>query len=270
MAQLKDLIVSGVSRFVGKVYASEIIGNLTGTAARAIADRNGNNIDSTYLKDMLYSDGDLILTYGDNNTKSYGFIGDGATSVTSDSSGNVTISSTDTHYNSSTAVAATNDGTSNAAASNGSVYINHIENGVIASTHNISGYGGTVVTSDASGNIVVSSGSVSTFVGYGTCDTATDTAAKIASVIGYGLSAGNIIGIKFTNAVDANATLNISDTGAKSIFYRGIAIVADVIKAGTTALFIYDGTQYQLVAMDYDDIVNELDGGEEVLPTPQS
>ena len=37
MAQLKDLIVSGVTRCLGKLYASELVGKLTGTADRAIA-----------------------------------------------------------------------------------------------------------------------------------------------------------------------------------------------------------------------------------------
>ncbi len=70
MAQLKDLIVSGVTRCIGKLYATELVGKLTGTADRAIADNNGSTIDSTYIKDLSYSNLSLTLTYGDNNTKS--------------------------------------------------------------------------------------------------------------------------------------------------------------------------------------------------------
>ena len=51
MAQLKDLIVSGVTRCIGKLYATELVGKLTGTADRAIADNNGSTIDSTYIND---------------------------------------------------------------------------------------------------------------------------------------------------------------------------------------------------------------------------
>jgi hypothetical protein len=44
--------------------------------------------------------------------------------------------------------------------------------------------------------------------------------------------------------------MNINSKGAKSIFYKGAKIVAGVIKAGDIATFIYDGTQYQLIAID--------------------
>ena len=72
MAQLKDLIVSGVTRCVGRLYAPDIVGNLTGTASRAIADQNGAEIDSTYIKELSYSSETNILTvtYGDGDTDS--------------------------------------------------------------------------------------------------------------------------------------------------------------------------------------------------------
>ena len=50
MAQLKDLIVNGVSRFIGKVYGS-FEGNLTGnadTSTKATQDESGNNIKTNY------------------------------------------------------------------------------------------------------------------------------------------------------------------------------------------------------------------------------
>lgn len=56
MAQLGNLIVKGVSRFVGKITAKDIeasgtiTGNLTGTASKATADASGNVITSTYAK----------------------------------------------------------------------------------------------------------------------------------------------------------------------------------------------------------------------------
>ena len=45
MANLKDLIVNGKARAIGG-----FIGDLDGTAAKAIADKDGNDIDTTYLK----------------------------------------------------------------------------------------------------------------------------------------------------------------------------------------------------------------------------
>ena len=65
---------------------------------------------------------------------------------------------TDTHYASKNVVGATN-ATSNTstALANGAVYLNSVENGSITSTHKISGSGATTVTTDTSGNIVISS-----------------------------------------------------------------------------------------------------------------
>lgn len=86
--------------------------------------------------------------------------------------------------------------------------------------------------------------------GYGTCSTAEATAAKTVSLSNYALAIGGIVSVKFTNAVPANATLNINGKGAKAIYYDGAAIKAGIIKAGDLASFIYDGTRYQLIAID--------------------
>lgn len=86
--------------------------------------------------------------------------------------------------------------------------------------------------------------------GYATCSTAEATAAKVGTLSSYALTVGGIVAVKFTNSVPANSTLNINSKGAKNIFYRGAKIVADVIKAGDIATFIYDGTQYQLISID--------------------
>ena len=84
-------------------------------------------------------------------------------------------------------------------------------------------------------------------MGYATCDTATSTAAKTVTLTGYSLNEGALVSIKFTNAVGANATLNINSKGAKSIYYNGAAITANVIGAGDIATFLYTNNQYQLV-----------------------
>lgn len=88
--------------------------------------------------------------------------------------------------------------------------------------------------------------------GYGTCATAEATAAKAAALSGYALTLGGIVAIKFTYAVPASATLNINSKGAKNIFYKGAAITANIIKAGDTVTFIYDGTQYHVISIDRD------------------
>ena len=83
--------------------------------------------------------------------------------------------------------------------------------------------------------------------GHGTCSTAAATAAKTVSITDYTLVTGGIIAVYFTNAVPANATLNVTSKGAKPIFYDGIAITAGVIDAGETALLMYDGTNYNVI-----------------------
>lgn len=88
--------------------------------------------------------------------------------------------------------------------------------------------------------------------GYATCSTAEATVAKVAAFASgtYSLVVNGIVSVKFTNAVPAGATLNINSKGAKAIFYKGAAIKAGVIKAGDVATFIYDNTQYHLIAID--------------------
>ena len=88
--------------------------------------------------------------------------------------------------------------------------------------------------------------------GYGTCSTAASTAAKEVTLANYVLQPGGIVVVKFTNSVPANATLNANSQGAKSIYYRGKAIVGGLINAGEFATFIYDGTYYHLINIDRD------------------
>lgn len=91
-------------------------------------------------------------------------------------------------------------------------------------------------------------------VGFGqgaaTVNNTAGTTAIAVSLSNYVLSTGGIVAIRFLNAVPANATLNINSKGAKSIYYGGSAITADVIVGGDTATFMYDGTNYNLIALD--------------------
>lgn len=88
--------------------------------------------------------------------------------------------------------------------------------------------------------------------GYGTCATAAATAAKVVTLSGYTLIVGGYVGVKFTYSVPANATMNINSKGAKAIYYKGAAITSGVINAGDTAIFLYNGSQYHLIAIDTD------------------
>lgn len=86
--------------------------------------------------------------------------------------------------------------------------------------------------------------------GYGTCSTAAATAAKVVTLSSYVLTTHGIVSVKFTNAVPAGATMNINSKGAKAIYHNGAAITAGVIGAGDIATFVYDGSYYQLIAVD--------------------
>lgn len=88
--------------------------------------------------------------------------------------------------------------------------------------------------------------------GYGTCSTAEATTEKAVTLSSYTLATGGFVAVKFTNAVPANATMNINSKGAKAIYYKGSAITANVIKAGDTATFVYNGTYYHVVSIDRD------------------
>lgn len=98
--------------------------------------------------------------------------------------------------------------------------------------------------------------------GYGTCATEEATAAKVVTLSNYTLVKNGVVSVKFTYAVPASATMNINSKGAKNIYYKGAAITAGVIKAGDIATFIYDGTQYQLIAIDrwQDDTAKSISG----------
>ena len=63
----------------------------------------------------------------------------------------------DTHHQSSTVITNNTAGTINKASENGKTYLNHIENGVVRSTHKIVGAGSTKVSSDGDGVLTITS-----------------------------------------------------------------------------------------------------------------
>ena len=91
-------------------------------------------------------------------------------------------------------------------------------------------------------------------MGYAVCDTAASTAAKTANIANYTLTEGALVTVKFTNANTAsNATLNISNTGAKPLLYKGSAITGEIIGAGDICTFIYstaNSGSYSIINID--------------------
>ena len=84
--------------------------------------------------------------------------------------------------------------------------------------------------------------------GYGVCETDEGTDYEV-SIDDFILKLGGIIVVKFDNDVPAEATLNISETGAKPIYCFGAAVTTGFIKANDTVTFIYDGTNYQVISV---------------------
>ena len=92
---------------------------------------------------------------------------------------------------------------------------------------------------------------------FGTCSTAAATAAKTVSITTgtFALEAGATIAVKFSNANTANnPTLAVNSTAAKNIFVNGAQITSGGNKAllTGTVVFVYDGTQWNLIGNYYD------------------
>ena len=79
----------------------------------------------------------------------------------------IPASDTNTHYTSKNVVgSSTATSNTTSALTNGNVYLNSVENGVVTSAHKISGSGATTVTTDANGNIIISSTDTNTNTTY--------------------------------------------------------------------------------------------------------
>lgn len=112
-------------------------------------------------------------------------------------------------------------------------------------------YDGTYWVRDQGVNVDTRYSSASLGDGYGVCSTAATTAAKVVDSLSdgtYNAVIGGKPSIKFTYAVPENSTLNINSQGAKPIYFNGERIIAGIIKAGDVATFVYDGTNYHLIA----------------------
>lgn len=88
-------------------------------------------------------------------------------------------------------------------------------------------------------------------LGFGVCDTAADTAAKVVAIPSFILLKNMPVSIRFTNSINVDsATLNISSTGAKPLFIQGAALQGGFVKGGCTVTVIYDGTNWNIVGIE--------------------
>lgn len=91
------------------------------------------------------------------------------------------------------------------------------------------------------------------FVTYCTCTTAAGTAAKVVTIdsgdTNWVLRKGSIIAVKFTNTNTAsNVTLNVNNTGAKSVYYNTSVNTGNSNSifgyANRVVFYLYDGTNW--------------------------
>ena len=86
--------------------------------------------------------------------------------------------------------------------------------------------------------------------GYGECTTEGATAAKTVSLINTVLTPGGIIAVNFKNAFTAsNPTLAVNGMAAKPIKLYGNAMPMGKVHANTILVMEYDGTQFNVIAI---------------------
>ena len=86
--------------------------------------------------------------------------------------------------------------------------------------------------------------------GYGVCSTAGGTAAKTVDITDFILYKGAYISVLFQNAFTVTSpTLNVNNKGAKPIKLYGNAIAPGKVRANTVLTLVYDGTNWDVVAI---------------------
>jgi hypothetical protein len=87
--------------------------------------------------------------------------------------------------------------------------------------------------------------------GYFNTNGSSTTAITATTASPFSYTTGGILIGHFSVDVGANATLNISAKGAKSIYYQEAAIQAGVIKKGDNALFQFYNNRFNLICTDH-------------------
>ena len=88
---------------------------------------------------------------------------------------------------------------------------------------------------------------LATYTPVGTSSTAAGTKAKAVTINGFSLSTNAFVLVKFSNANTASApTLNVSNTGAKAIYFNGAAVPTGYLEANKFYHFVYDGSHWVL------------------------
>lgn len=110
---------------------------------------------------------------------------------------------------------------------------------------------------------------------YAVCTTESQEQVKIVSCNGFTLRAGAYVMVRFSNNNTAEQVqLNVNNTGARYIQYKGDYISSTMIKADEVLIFQYNGTYFDIVGgmgSIYRPFVpssNNIDGTEGLVPAP--
>ena len=127
----------------------------------------------------------------------------------------------DTHYTTGLKVGTTAYATSNAAASNGNVYLNVLDNYTVRDSHKIVGAGATTVTSDANGVITISSTDTNTVYTHPssgvTAGTYKSVTVNAQGHVTGGSNPTTLAGYGITDAKISNGTITLGDTSITPI-----------------------------------------------------
>ena len=98
---------------------------------------------------------------------------------------------------------------------------------------------------------LVDTGSVAPLgFGYGECETAGATPAKTVSMTNTVLTPGGVIAVNFVNAFTASSPmLSVNGSAAKPIKLYGNAMPMGKVHANTILVMAYDGTQFNVIAI---------------------
>lgn len=213
---------------------SSMSGYSKAAAATAISASDTLNTAIGKLEKALDGKMSSGTTIG-NGTITISQEGIAAQTFTVNQTGNTTITlkDTNTHHQAKNVVCAATTGQTAAAAANGNVHLNLVENNAVRSSINIKGTGSATVTSDASGNITISATDTDThttetghYAPTGTTGTVTQTAGTAVTwsgkvITGITLdSKKHVTGIT-TGAIPANPNTdsNVADTPSKDIAF---------------------------------------------------
>lgn len=133
------------------------VGKINGYTINSSVPANAKFTDTIYSLPDATTSVKGGIKVGSNLTVSSGTLSLTKANVTSALGYTPPTTNTDTHYTTGLKVGASNTATANAAATNGNVYLNVLDNTTVRDSHKIVGSGATTVTSDANGVITINS-----------------------------------------------------------------------------------------------------------------